>query len=282
MKRTTYIIIGLFVLGLLFIPVLLRTPAGEKAARRLSMEGERTEIEMAGIRHVKIVEKLGKIDKDDIGIAGQLDVQASPALGKSIFAYPKSEYLNVIQEGDCLLIEVDMDNEDLSQIVRSLDKGHRLILDGLNLELKADSTLLTGVQTCALPISDSTLLSIENRAARVDINIRKLCLDSLFLFNEEWQDISLDSCRFRSLDIRGKRLSLKADQVKVTDYYEELGTFRSRETTQFMVENLYLSGKDSHKYRPGINCNRIFWSPQVRDAELELTLNQKSEIIFNR
>ena len=92
MKRTTYIIIGLFVLGLLLIPVLLRTPAGEKVARRLSMEGERTEIEMAGIRHVKIVEKLGKIDKDGIGIAGQLDVQASPALGKSIFAYPKSKY----------------------------------------------------------------------------------------------------------------------------------------------------------------------------------------------
>ncbi|UVS24754.1 hypothetical protein NXY16_20335 [Bacteroides thetaiotaomicron] len=193
-------------------------------------------------------------------------MQASPALGKSIFAYPKSEYLNVIQEGDCLLIEVDMDNEDLSQIVRSLDKGHRLILDGLNLELKADSTLL----------------SIENRAARVDINIRKLCLDSLFLFNEEWQDISLDSCRFRSLDIRGKRLSLKADQVKVTDYYEELGTIRSSETFGFNVDNLYLSGKDSHRYRTGINCKRIFWNPLAKDAELELTLRQKGEIILNR
>ena len=51
MKRTTYIIIGLFVLGLLLIPILLRTPAAEKTAHRLSMEGERTEIEMAGIRH---------------------------------------------------------------------------------------------------------------------------------------------------------------------------------------------------------------------------------------
>ena len=114
-------------------------------------------------------------------------MQASPALGKSIFAYPKSKYLNVTQEGDCLLIEVDMDNEGLSQIVQSLDKGRILILDGLNLELKADFTLL----------------SIENRAVRVDINIKKLCLDSLFLFNEEWQDISLDSCCFRSLDIKG-------------------------------------------------------------------------------
>ena len=64
MKRTTYIIIGLFVLGLLLIPILLRTPAAEKTAHRLTMEGERTEIEMAGIRHVKIVEKLGEIDKD--------------------------------------------------------------------------------------------------------------------------------------------------------------------------------------------------------------------------
>ena len=33
MKRTTYIIIGLFVLGLLLIPVLLRTPAGEKVLK---------------------------------------------------------------------------------------------------------------------------------------------------------------------------------------------------------------------------------------------------------
>lgn len=32
MKRTTYIIIGLFVLGLLLIPILLRTPAAEKTA----------------------------------------------------------------------------------------------------------------------------------------------------------------------------------------------------------------------------------------------------------
>lgn len=43
MKRTTYIIIGLFVLGLFFIPILLHTPGGEKTDNRLSMEGERTE-----------------------------------------------------------------------------------------------------------------------------------------------------------------------------------------------------------------------------------------------
>ena len=60
MKRTTYIIIGLFVLGLFFIPILLHTPGGEKTDNRLSMEGERTEIEMTGIRHVKVVEKLGR------------------------------------------------------------------------------------------------------------------------------------------------------------------------------------------------------------------------------
>lgn len=135
MKRTTYIIIGLFVLGLLLIPVLLRTPRRESSSSFIK-EGERTETEMAG-SSVKIVEKLGKIDKDGIGIAGQLDVQASPALGKSIFAYPKSKYLNVTQEGDCLLIEVDMDNEGLSQIVQSLDKGRILILDGFESGIKS-------------------------------------------------------------------------------------------------------------------------------------------------
>ena len=111
MKRTTYIIIGLFVLGLLLIPILLRTPAAEKTAHRLTMEGERTEIEMAGIRHGKIVEKLGEIDKDDIGVLGKLDVQASSFSDKSILVYPKSKYLNVSQEGDCLLVEINLDDK---------------------------------------------------------------------------------------------------------------------------------------------------------------------------
>ena len=173
MKRTTYIIIGLFVLGLFFIPILLQTPGGEKTDNRLSMEGERTEIEMTGIRHVKVVEKLGKIDKDHIGVLGKLDVEASHSSGKSIFVYPKSQYLHVTQEGDCLLIEINLDNEDIYQVIRQVENGCRLVLDGLNLELK----------------TDSTLLSIENRAARLDINVRKLCLDSLYLFHDEWQNI---------------------------------------------------------------------------------------------
>ncbi|MEI3445012.1 MAG: hypothetical protein V8R04_12875 [Bacteroides thetaiotaomicron] len=75
---------------------------------------------------------------------------------------------------------------------------------------------------------------------------------------------------------------MKADQVKVTDYYEELGTIRSSEISGFSVDNLYLSGKDSHRYRTGINCKRIFWNPLAKDAELELTLRQKGEIILNR
>ena len=150
MKRTTYIIIGLFVLGLLLIPILLRTPAAEKTAHRLSMEGERTEIEMAGIRHVKIVEKLGEIDKDDIGVLGKLDVQASSFSDKSILVYPKSKYLNVSQEGDCLLVEINLDDKGLSQITGEIEKGARLVLGGLNMELK----------------TDSTLLSIENRVSR--------------------------------------------------------------------------------------------------------------------
>ena len=77
-------------MGLFFIPILLQTPGGEKTDNRLSMEGERTEIEMTGIRHVKVVEKLGKIDKDHIGVLGKLDVETSHSSGKSIFVSEKS------------------------------------------------------------------------------------------------------------------------------------------------------------------------------------------------
>lgn len=83
--------------------------------------------------------------------------------------------------------------------------------------------------------TDSTLLSIENRVSRVNINVKKMNLDSLYLFNDEWQDISLESCSFRSLDIRGKKLSLKANQVKAINYYEELGTIRSSEISDSVL-----------------------------------------------
>ena len=133
MKRTTYIIIGLFVLGLLLIPILLRTPAAEKTAHRLTMEGERTEIEMAGIRHVKIVEKLGEIDKDDIGVLGKLDVQASSFSDKSILVYPKSKYLNVSQEGDCLLVEINLDDKYVTrQEYDDLKGKYEAIINRLN------------------------------------------------------------------------------------------------------------------------------------------------------
>ena len=164
------------------------------------------------------------------------------------------------------MVEINLDDKGLSQINGEIEKGARLVLGGLNMELK----------------TDSTLLSIENRVSRVNINVKKMNLDSLYLFNDEWQDISLESCSFRSLDIRGKKLSLKANQVKAINYYEELGTIRSSEISGFSVDNLYLSGKDSHRYRTGINCKRIFWNPLAKDAELELTLRQKGEIILNR
>ena len=112
---------------------------------------------------------------------------------------------------------------------------------------------------------------------------------------KEWNNYSLEGATVESILkqraavekmilARDKKdeMARLANQVKAINYYEELGTIRSSEISGFSVDNLYLSGKDSHRYRTGINCKRIFWNPLAKDAELELTLRQKGEIILNR
>lgn len=49
-KRTTYILIGLLVLGLLLVPFIFTKQKEPKTV--LPIDGERAEIEMAGIRHI--------------------------------------------------------------------------------------------------------------------------------------------------------------------------------------------------------------------------------------
>lgn len=78
------------------------------------------------------------------------------------------------QEGDNLLVEVDLDNESISQMAEKVEEGHRLTLNTLNMELKADSTLV----------------SIDNHTSGITVNLQKISLDSLYLFNEGFQEIS--------------------------------------------------------------------------------------------
>lgn len=262
MKRTTYILIGLLVLGLLLVPFIFTKQKEPKTV--FPIDGERAEIQMAGIRHIRIIEKREKNDNKNIEVFGKLIVEASPSSGVNVISYPKSDFLKVTQEGDHLLVEVDLDNESISQMTKKVEDGHRLILNTLNMKLKADSTLV----------------SIDNRTSGITVNLKKISLDSLYLYNEGFQEISLDSCRFRSLDVKGNYVHLNANWVNTTNYYLDLDTYIGGEFTQFFVDNLYLTGERSHKYRPQFNCKRIFWNPKARDAELELTLYQKSEIIM--
>lgn len=268
MKRTTYIIIGFLILGVFLIPILLMPVSLEHADDVLSMGGESTEIELTGIRHVRIFEKQGGYDKDHVRVFGKLQVQATQFPGKSTFIYPKNKYLNVRQEGDCLLIEVNLDDDVISQITKKMNKGHVLLLNDLNLELKADSILL----------------SIENSVNQVDINVEKISLDSLNIGTGELQKISLNSCRFRSLDMKGKYLTLRVNKVEVENYYKDLDVISvtKGEIGQFFIDNMFLTGRDSYRHKTGEVCKRIFWNPKSRDADLEIILKQKSEIILNR
>ena len=102
--------------------------------------------------------------------------------------------------------------------------------------------------------------------------------DSLFVRGNRY-DMSLDSCRLRSLDIQGNGLSFHAKNSKIENFYLNLdGVWNwTFENTELGTE--YLSGSNHHSndLQKG-ECKRVVWTPLKKDARLQVNVREKAEI----
>lgn len=262
MKRTTYILLGILVSGLVVIIagiVILSMTVGQ-TKYGISFYGERIEQELSGVRAVRVFVNKGEVSKSKrILMTGEMNVTASSVPGKGRISYPKSECLNVTQKEDTLFVEFDFNAHSIPP------------------KYQDDKWLFVN-DVCMDLVMDSTLNSIVTDADNLKLNLKNIRADSL-LVRAYQQTVLLDSCQFRSFDFGGFSFDFHAKNSKIENYYLNLDGVRNWtfENTEIGTEYLTGSGKHFNDLQKG-ECRRVIWTPGYKGADLKITLREKAEI----
>ena len=263
MKRTTYILIGLLGAGLLVLigGMVILSFFGDKTTRNaISLDGEQIEMKLNGIHAVKV---LASVNQDTelrrMIVDGEMAIVNSPEAGNEFISFPKSKYVNVMQRNDTLFVELNMESNKFSE--EELH-GRYFFIEGFNFKLSVDSTLN----------------SISTNLKNAKLNLKDMHSDSLSIY-AGGQHVSLDSCRFRSLAIEGSGCGIYAKGSKIENFYLNMDGVNNWTFENSEIGTEFLTGSGSHwnDLQKG-ECRRVVWMPKTKDAELKVTLREKSVI----
>lgn len=263
MKRTTYIFIGLLVSGLVVIvtSIIAMTLMGEKRVRsEVFLDGEQVEMNLDGVHVLKMLIDQGDVELHRrIFMSGDMMVTNTSIQGRESISYPKNQRLNVTQNGDTLVMIFDFKADTLSKERRYHDW---LFVSGFNARLNVNK-----------------LTTIMSSVEGVRLNLKDVETDSLFIRTNQ-QTILLDSCQLRSLDLAGNGITFHAKKSKIENFYLLLDGMRNWnfEDSEVGTEYLTGTGRQSCSLQKG-ECRRVIWNPYNKDAQLQMTILEKAEII---
>lgn len=265
MKRTTYILIGLIVSGLIVIvaSIIFISTAGKPYKEDgLFIGGDQEEMNMDGIHVVKMFLAQSEDSKErNIYMNGDVKV-TSPSVGEGgKIVYPKNEYLKVSRMNDTLLVEFDFNERNIPEKFRNKSYVYAV---GMDVQMSVDSLNSFFIDTRGLKL-----------------NLKEAKMDSLFV-HVIHQEVLLDSCQFRSFSIDGKNLRFKAKDSKIENFYLNLDSTWEWKFENCEIGTEYLRGSNSHRNFLQVGkCKRVVWTPLNEKAQLQVTLRENAEIIVN-
>lgn len=271
MKRTTYIIIALFVSGILLIAggIFSLFLANKfnilEEKRMLTISGEEVNMDLNGIHTIKLSSTQKNFPQGTTFIVTGSTLSVTPAAPEkegSIF-YPDNQLLHVTRQADTLLFEL---NIDFNKIPQKKYKNTFLFLEDLNLKL----------------VAGPQLTNINNTIVGLKTEIKNLRSDSLKICSG--QEFSMDSCQFRSLDINGTYyyFNFRGSNSKIENLYmdTDLNKIDFWDLNNCIIDTEHITGSSKNNYFNPQNCRHIIWTPKNKNAELILTLPGKAEIFL--
>ena len=276
MKRTTYILIGLFFAGILLISGIALTVfiMGEeepKGVIALDTE-ERVEKELPACRVVMFerwdfdkgsTEKYGNLSYTMFDDSFSLEVQASD---KNLLSYPAGvdAYLSTEVEGDTLKIRFDLPEKKIKEL---MDKhgGAVLLLGDWKLSLTKEAKCI-----------------VNDMSLRQPMAVRGFATDSLTIDAVNIH-VTMDSCRVDVLDVR-KAVELKFNSGSVRDLYMDVDEVRGWRVNAdaFDIGTMYLTGHEGWIELARGDCERMRWIPKSDGAKLQVTLNEPAWVTVER
>lgn len=261
MKRTTYILIGLFIAGLIVlvggILVMLLTgrPYG---SNDIVLGGEQVAKEFPPCKVIWLTQKVIE-DKDRMVWMTNSNLEILSSEGeKNTFSCPKevNDYLTMKVMGDTLKIAFDY---PIDKLADKFEKQKYLDMYIGDWQLRMPS----GVETI---ISD-----IRNQ----QLALKGLSQDSLVM--NVSVPVSVEDCNFTAFNVLrcGRNLDFRSGNIHnlylSLDYINDWSV-----NAACNIYTEYLKGKNGNVQLAKGECKRLFWIPEKEDSELHVTLTEKS------
>lgn len=259
MKRTTYIVLGLFITGWVLIVAnyLLGHFKGVECAYNdvTNLSTVRDSIDMAGVRVINVsADSVGR----DVFITGDLAFKDGVDSSKCYYPAQSSKYFSIARKGDTLTIHFHFKSAIAEA---SNPEAKRMLISGADFSFAG----LNSVQ------------SIFIKARGMGVCLDKVEGDSLNIASEEGS-IKMRSSKIRALNIAATSW-LDAKHCSIDKLYLDLDPIGSwsLDSCTVIEEHLTGSGEHTNQMKKG-EAKFVYWKPKKEDASLNLQLKEYSRI----
>lgn len=271
MKRTTYIIFGMLLAGLLVMSgvifyVSLHTVAWDDFF--LEIGGERKTVALPPCKVVKVVHpqewkqvKEGIVTREQFIDWGETKLVVSPADSSRCgfsFAADMEKFVSVSAVGDTALISFDFGDEKLEKRFQ----------DSQYLRVKSEEMRLN------LPEDVRTVWTDAEGLATVLHGFRG---DTLSCRVRDWALV--EDCRLTSLSLQAGTLHLHSGEVRDLHLnLDKISNWRV-DVDSFHIDTEHLSGSSTHRnvLQKG-ECRQVIWTPLDEDAALDVRMQQAGKV----
>ena len=262
MKRTTYIFIGVFSANVILAVIMLVYLKGimmnsEEINYAFNFEQQQSlSLDISGVHTFEFTTRGADADQFYFSHPGQVELTTSVVPGKRMISYPSSDYLEVSKEDGVLRVIVDLTSENLKADHSGIGKG--ISLNNLAINIETDKILKQ--------------VSCDKGFC---VTMQQVQLDSL---NLNSKSIVMKTCEIQFLTLENN-MDFIAENSSFDDLHIDLDQTRWN-IRDSKVNTLYLTGSGRHRNELSADqYNKLVWEPKTHDAELELRLKGKAEVI---
>lgn len=262
MKRTTYILIGLFIAGLIvlaggiFVMFFTGKPYG---SNEILFEGEQVTKKFPTCRVIWLTQSVLEKEEYAVWMANSC-LEVLPSEGKkNVFSCPKevNDYLTMKVIGDTLKITFDYPMDKLSEKIEE-QKYVYMIIGEWQMQLPSD------VETIVSDIRNQKLV------------LKNLSQDTLSIGVSG--SAAIEDCDFKALNVLRCAHLLNLQSGNIRDLYLYLDHIDgwSVDPKTCHIDTEYLTGYNAEVQLEKGECKHMFWTPTKEDAKLHVTLHERS------
>lgn len=271
MKRTTYIMIGMLLAGLVMMCGIMfyisrQGTSWEESIMEIGGEQKTVQLSQCKVVQLSVTKaeykRMGEGHYEIKGMVAFSEVPLkvcsdSSASGSFSFAGEMEQFLSIQSVGDTLRIAFDFPQDKLDEKYRNLN-WLRVRSSAMTLALPS------GVQLVVAEIESMKTTFSNIHRDTLSFSVRNLA--------------QVENCRITALTAQAQSLRFKSGDVQ--DLYMNLDYISDwRVDADFRIDTEHLSGSDSHHCSLQKNeCRQVLWTPLNKDATLNMMLNQAVKI----